>query len=128
VLSKGAVAAVGAMPAAPELVAVALVPVARWAAAVGGLAGGRRLDPRLGDKLLVLPLALLQVKLAETGNIPGADAQAVTAGRDALRARFPGRVLDTQGLEQARPKVIEHRLARRLLDDGRQHVGRRGVV
>src|SRR5947209_18303335 len=37
-------------------------------------------------------------------------------------------MLDAQRLEQARPEIIEHGLTGHLLDDGREHVGRRGVV
>ena len=96
VLAERPVAAVGPVPAPPELVAVALVPVALRVAAVGRLPGGGRLDPRRGHELLALPLALLQVELAELGDVLGADAQPVAAGRDALRAGLPGRVLDAR--------------------------------
>ena len=128
ILAERAVAAIGAVAAAPELVAVALVPVALRVAAVGGLPGGGRFDPRGGHELLALPLAFLQIQLAEPRDVLGADAQAVAAGRDALRAGLPGRVLDPQGLEQSRLQVIEHGHAGHLLDDGREHVGGRGVV
>src|SRR5207244_5097254 len=127
-LAVGAVAAVSAVPAAPELVAVTLVPVALRVAAVGGLPGRRRLDPRGRDQLPAVPLAFLKVQLAEFGDVLGADAQAVAAERDALRAGAPGRVLDAQRLEQPRAQVVKHRLAGRLLDDGRLHVGAGRVV
>ena len=55
-----------------------------------------------GHELLAVPLPLLQVELAELGDVLGADAQAVAAERDALRAGLPGRVLDAQRLEQPR--------------------------
>ena len=97
VLPEGPVAAIGAVAAAPELVAVALVPVAFGIAPVGGLPRGGRLHPGRGDKLLALPLALLQVELAEPGDVLGADAQAETAGRNALGAGLPGWVFDSQG-------------------------------
>src|SRR5205823_781056 len=116
------VAPVGAVAAAPELVAVALVPIALRIAPVGGLPGGRRFDPRRGHELLPVPPALLKVELAEFRNVLGADAQAIPAGRDALGAGLPRRAVDAQRLEQARSQVVEDRLAGRLLDGGREHV------
>ena len=127
-LPERPIAPIGAVAAAPELVAVALIPIALRVAAVGGLPRGGRLDPRCGDELLPVPFPLLEVELAELGDVLGADAQAVAAGRDALRAGLPGRVLDAQRLEESRPQVIEYGHARRLLDDGREHVRRRRVV
>ena len=41
------------------------------------------------EQLLAVPLALLQVELAELGDVLGAHVQAVAAERDALRARVP---------------------------------------
>ena len=85
VLPKRSVAAIGPMAAAPELVTVALIPVALRVATVGGLPGSRGLDPFLGHELFPQPLALLQIELAETGDVLGADTQAIAAGRYALR-------------------------------------------
>src|SRR5262245_66184107 len=109
------------MAAAPELVAVALVPVALGVAAVRRLARRGRLDPGLGQELLALPLPLLKVNLTETGDVLGADAEPVSAEADPLRADAPGWVLDSQRLEQARAEVVEHGLAGRFLNDGREH-------
>ena len=75
-----------------------------------------------------MPLALLEVELTELGDVLGADAQTVSAGRDALRAGLPCRVLDAQRFEESRPEVIEYGLPGHLLDDRREHVGRRRVV
>src|SRR5262249_42782094 len=102
ILSERAVAAVGAMAAAPELVAVALVPVVLGVAAVRSLPRRGRLAPGLGHELFPLPLPLLEVELAEPGDVLGADAEPVAAEADTLRADAPGRVLDAQRLEQAR--------------------------
>src|SRR5262249_368536 len=124
----GAVAAEGAVAASPELVAVALVPVARRAAAVGRLPRGRRLDPLRGDELLALPLAFLVQELAELRDVLRSNAQAVATGVDPLRALLPRRVLDSEGLEQPRLEVIQEPLPGDLLHDGRQHVRGRRVV
>src|SRR5262249_46732316 len=55
-LAEGAVAPVRPVAAAPELVAVALRPVAVLARAVGDLLAGRLLHPARGHKLAVFPL------------------------------------------------------------------------
>src|SRR5262249_58342276 len=102
-----------------DLVAVPLVPVTLGIAAVGRLPGSRGLDPRLGHELLPVPLPLLQVELAELRNVLGADAQAVPAGRDPLRAGLPGRLLAPERVEPAGAKGVEARLCGRRLDGSR---------
>src|SRR5258706_184851 len=77
ILAEGAVAAIGVVPAAPELETVALIPIALRVAAVGGLFGGGHRDPFRGEQLLAIPAAVLQIKLAELGDVLGADAQTV---------------------------------------------------
>ncbi len=122
VLAEGPVAAVDAVAAAPELVAVALVPVARRVAAVRDLARGGRRHPLGGQEALAAPLALLQVELAEAGDVLGRHRQAEPAEGNALRGRVPRRVADAQRLEEARPQVVEERRAAHLLDDRGEHV------
>src|SRR5438874_2436414 len=117
ILSEGSIAPIGTVPATPELVAVALVPIALRVAAVRGLPRGRRLDPLLGHQLLPLPLALLQAELAKARNVLGVDTQAVTAGRDSLRTGFPSRVVDAQRLKESRLQVIEDSRSGHLLDN-----------
>ena len=128
VLAEGAVAAVEAVAAAPELIAVALVPVALRVAAVRGLARGGRRHPLGGQELPALPRAALQVELAEAGDVLGRRVEPEAPERDSLWARVPLRVADAERLEQPRPQVLDERLAGHLLDDGGQHVGRRRVV
>ena len=127
-LAERAVAAVDAVAAAPELVAVALLPVALRVAAVRHLARRGRLDPRGGQQLPPLPLALLQVELAEARDVLGPHAQAEAAERHPLLVGVPGRVLDAERLEEPRPQVVEHASAGDLLHDRREHVGGRRVV
>ena len=55
-------------------------------------------------------------------------AASVSAYRDPLWRLFPGRILDPQRLEKARLQVIDQLQASRFLHDGRQHIGRPGVV
>src|SRR5690606_22606588 len=103
-------APVRAVAGPPELVAVALLPVAPGVAAVRGLEPRRRLDPRLGDELAAVPAPFLEVELPELGDVLGPHAQAVAAEGDPLRALAPVRVVDPQGLEQPGAEVVEHRL------------------
>ena len=64
------------MSAAPELVAITLLPIriaVQVVAAIGHLFAGGRLDPTLSNQLLPLPLTLLQIQLTKLGNILGLD-------------------------------------------------------
>src|ERR1035437_5395186 len=88
------VAAIKARPAAPELIAVTLLPVTLGIAAVRGLTGGGFLDPCRREELLAAPLSLLQIELAELGDILSAETQPPATGGNALRASFPNRLLD----------------------------------
>ena len=128
VLAEGAVAAVGVVAAAPELVSVALVPIAGGAAAVGGLAGGGGGDPGFGEKLFAIPVSFFEIKLAEFGDVFGADVQAEAAHVDALFIGFPDGLFDVEGFEEARLKVIDDGLADFLLNDGGKHETGGGVV
>ena len=135
VLAERAIAAVGVVTAAPELIAVALQPVVLRIRARG--LGGRGLldferrrfrDPRRGQKLAALPDALLQIELAEFRERLGRHAQAPAAGVDAARTNFPRHAADAERFEQARREVIENFLAGEFLDDGRAHVGGGAVI
>jgi hypothetical protein len=53
-LAKRSIASITTMAAAPELVTVALLPIAVRIAAVGGLAGGGHLDPGSRDQELAI--------------------------------------------------------------------------
>ena len=88
----------------------------------------RLLDPFLRDQLLAVPFALLQVELAELGEVFGAEVEAAAAERVALGAAVPAGVLDAQRLEQSRLEVFQHGLAGHLRDDGREHVAAERVV
>src|SRR5204863_2229450 len=99
VLPERAVAAI-AVPRLPELVAVSLVPVTARARAIRRLQRGRRVDPRGRDELLPVPLPLLQVELAEPGDVLRAHAQAVRPRVDSFGTLHPRRALDAERLEQ----------------------------
>ena len=88
----------------------------------------RRRDPRLRHQLLALPLPLLEVQLAEAGDVFGTHVQPEAAERNALLAGVPGRILDAERLEQTRAEIRQDILAGDLLDDGGEHVARRRVV
>ena len=129
ILAKGAVAAVGVVPAAPELVAVAHAPVGGALRVAVVRMGGRGLgDPRCRHRLLARPDAALQVHLAKAGDVLELDMEPGAAEVDAARVALPGGVLDPQRVKEAGAKVGEQRLARQLRDDGREHVGGGGVV
>src|SRR5690606_19265215 len=91
-----AVAAIGAVPRAPELKAVALRPGGGFDRVrillVLSLLAPRLADPLRRDDLLAVPLALLQVTLADLRDVFGLDVQAVPADRNPLRAFVPPRL------------------------------------
>ena len=60
-LAKGAVSAIDLMAAAPELISVALRPVAVTAVAIGDLLAGRLIDPLLINDPHTVPEPLLQI-------------------------------------------------------------------
>lgn len=128
VLAEGAVGAVGVVAALPELVAIALVPVAIGVAAVGGLEGGGGVDVGFWEELFAVPGSVLEIELTEGGDVFGADAEAVAADGDSLGVGFPGGVLDAEGLEESWLEVFEEGHAGGFLDDGGEHEGCGGVV
>src|SRR5262249_35320820 len=128
VLAEGAVAAKRVVAAAPELVAVALVPVASRGRPVRGLSSSRFFDPSSGNKLLPVPSTLLQVQLSKSGDFLGPRHETIGTGGDALGAGHPARLFETERLEQPRPQVIQGRFAGRFLDNRRQHVSAGRVV
>src|SRR5690606_25973992 len=69
VLAKSTVSTVQAVTCPPELETIALVPVARGLASVGGLPRGRHLDPGCRQQPPSLPLSLLQVEEAELRDV-----------------------------------------------------------
>ena len=101
-LTKSPVAAEGPVPTPPELVAVALFPIALRVAAVGHLPRRRGADPVGVDPLSALPLPALQVKLPELGDVFSAQAQAIAAEVDSLGISVPTRPGDAQGSKEAR--------------------------
>ena len=128
VLTERSIAAVRPVSAPPELVPVALVPIAGRVAAIGGLAGGRFVNEGGGNQLPTAPFAPLQVELPKGGDVFSPDAQAIAPGRDSLGAEFPGLTADAQGVEQAGLEVVEQGLARGSLEHRRGEVGGGGVV
>src|SRR5258708_993343 len=110
------------MTTTPELIAIALFPVAFRRTAIRGLSRGGQFHPRGGDELLTVPFSFLQVKLPESRNVLGATAESVAAERDPLRARFPLWIFDPERFEQPGLQVIEHGLAGDFLHHGGKHV------
>ncbi len=128
ILAERAIAAERPVPRAPELVAIALVPVAGRVGAVRGLPAGRGVHPGRREQLTALPLALLQIQQAQSCHRLGAQVEPIAAVRHALRARFPLQVVDPERDEQPGPQVVGGLLAGDLLHDGGQHVAGRRVV
>ena len=125
ILPKGAVTPEGLMLAAPELVTVTLEPVVRlfgprWFCGIGllNLERGGFPHPFGGQELLAVPLALLQVELAELRQAFGRDAQTPATRIDAERTGLPGHARDAKGLKQLRSQVVDDFLAGDLGDDG----------
>ena len=128
-LPERAVAAVGVVLAAPELITVTLRPVvARGVVAVLGVQCGGIVHPLGGNHLPPLPVAALEVELAELRDVFRRDAETEAALVDAAWALLPGGAVDAERLEQARREVVEQALAGEALNDGREEVGRPGVV
>ena len=117
--------------AAPELKAVALLPIGRFAAGRFGIVHvlrGGFCDPFFGEQLLPVPFAALQVELAKLRDVLRADMQAVSTEAVALGAGVPHGAFDAERLKKARFEVIEHGLASGLRDDGGEHVAAGRVV
>jgi hypothetical protein len=127
-LAVFAIAAKGVVAAAPELEAVALVPIFGRVAAVGDLFGGGLLDPRSRNQLFAVPFAFLQIEQAEFGDVFSANFQTKAAGTDSLRTGTPIRIFDAEWFEEARLEIIENGLAGDLGDDRGEHVTAGGVV
>src|SRR6185295_3378344 len=105
-LAEGPVAPIEAVTAAPELIAVTLLPVAGRAATVRDLARGGRGNPGRRHQRLPAPLPLAEIELAEAGNVFGRHLEPIAAERDPVAALLPGGVPDAQRLEEARPQVV----------------------
>src|ERR1044072_3515769 len=106
-LSVGSVAAICAVPAAPQLVAVAVVPIAADIQTIdcllqrlclspndvpgrGRLPGpARRIDPLLRQELTTFPLPPLQIELAEFRHRFRREAQTPATHIDTSGAAFP---------------------------------------
>ena len=127
-LSVLAVATKGAMPATPELEAVALVPVTLWVAAVGSLLRCRHSDPGLGKELLAVPFSFLQIELPKPGNVLGSDIKTISADRNPLWALLPNWFADSQRFKQPGREVFKNGLPGHLLNDRGEHVRCRSVV
>src|SRR5262245_40403616 len=69
VLAKSSVASESVVSASPELISVALRPVARTAIAIRDLLAGRFFDPWAWHKLLAVPFPFPQIELPEASDI-----------------------------------------------------------
>ena len=130
-LTVAAVATEAVVLAAPELKAIALLPVRRFATGRFGIVHvlrGGFCDPFFREQRLPVPVAALQVELTKFRDVLRADVQAISAEAVALRARIPHGAFDAERLKEAWLEVIEQRLAGGLRDDGGEHVAARRVV
>src|SRR5262249_51673989 len=104
------------MSAAPELVAIALHPVALpGAVTTYNLSSSSGLDPGLRQNLPISPPPLVQIQLAESCEILGFNAQPIATRGDPLRRFLPGRVLDSERIEKTRLQIIDELHTRCLL-------------
>ncbi|VXB73774.1 hypothetical protein FRIGORI9N_410010 [Frigoribacterium sp. 9N] len=115
-LSVGAVAAV-AVAGHPELEPVALRPVGVRLARVRDVRARGLGDPLARQQLHAVPLALLQVQLAEGGDRVGGGVQSAEAELAAGRVALPPDLADAERVEQAWSQVLAQRLARDALHD-----------
>src|SRR5688572_11076363 len=72
-LAEGAIGAKAGGFVAPELIAVAVIPIAVGAAAGGRLAGAGGGGPRFGEKTVAVPVSFLEIEEAEFREVFGAD-------------------------------------------------------
>ena len=91
VLAEHPVSPVRAMPAAPELIAVALRPIALRAGDRPDPRGRRLRNPGFREQSSALPDAPLQIELAEARDLLGGETQPDAAHRDPLRGIRPRR-------------------------------------
>ena len=119
------------MLAAPELEAVALLPVRAPGAggfAVVHLLRGCGFDPLFGEQLRAVPFSFLKIELAKLGDVLGADEEAIPADAIALGGGVPARILDAERLKQAGLEKVERGLAGGFRHDGREQVTAGRVV
>ncbi len=130
-LAERAIAAVGAVAAAPELVAVALLGVDR-----GSLAGCRCRRARPWRRRSTRPdTTCLPFHCPRCSrNCPNTARSSIVIERPQPPVStpcgrlLPGRVLDAEWLEQSRGEVVEHPAAGDALHDAREQIRRRRVV
>jgi hypothetical protein len=125
-LAKGAVAAV-AVAGHPELEAVALLPVDLFPVAVGGLERRGGGDPPVGQDAFAVPLAVVEVQLAEAGDRVEARED---AGETHVVSRdlTPSQVTGADRVEHPAPEEVDEPFADEILQDARQRQDRRLVV
>jgi len=128
VLAEGAVAAVGVVPAAPELITVALFPVCVFVARVVAVRARGFGDPGGGNDLAAVPFPILQIELAEVSDVLGRDVEAPAADVDAARIAVPDRIGDAERIEEARAEVFADAHACASLHAGGEHIGGAAVV
>ena len=74
------------------------------------------------------PFALLQIELAQLGDVLQINVHAPAAFFDALGAGLPAGNLQLHGVKQPGAKILHQCLPRFAVQDGRQHIGVGAVV
>ncbi len=74
-LTEGAVTAVSAVATAPELEAIALLPIRISRGTVIDLEGGSLLDPVARNKLLTAPHSFLEIELTKASDVSSGKAE-----------------------------------------------------
>ena len=85
-------------------------------------------DPFLGEQLLSVPHALLEVELPGLGQVVRAEVKTPASGGVTLRGMVPVPVFDSQRLEQLAVQVAVHRLADGTAHNDGYQVGVHAVV
>src|SRR5205814_4087755 len=115
ILAERAVAAIAAVTTKPELVTVALIPIAFRAAPIGSLPRGGGLYPFLRQQLFAVPISLAQIEQPKLRNAFGANVQAEALEVNTGFAGVPLRTFDSVWLKKAALQILQDILAGRLV-------------
>src|SRR5690606_1592243 len=133
-LSVGTISAERIVPRPPELITIALKPVAGIThrlcrrRCLHDLSCCRRGNPFFWQNSPAVPLAIIQIKLSELRHSFRLNTQSPSAGIDTKRIDFRIYIADIKGIEKPRLEILNQLLPRDFLNDSREHIGRRCIV
>src|SRR5579884_590802 len=100
-LPKRTISAIDIMSAAPELEAIALIPIVVGIVSIGYMLSGGLFYPRFRHDSLPVPYPTLQIELTKFREIHRSQSQSSPAQIDALLIRLPQWLINPQRLKQA---------------------------